>query len=110
MAQITIKGFVSKDVEYKDLGKEKIRRARLTVVDDTRSKNVGFWVDFWKDNAELLKDIKKGDCVIVKAYVEDNSFEKDGMKKYGIQYTGFAIKKCARDGGVDLDKVFDSIE
>ena len=107
MAQLMAKGFVS-DLKQEQLGVKKIGRTRITLVDDSRKKKVSFYIDFWQDNQCLVSDIKKGDRVIVKAYIDDNSYEvpdKDGNKKiFALQYTGFDIAKVKAE---DLESEFE---
>lgn len=111
MAEIVIKGFVAK-IDNTPVGEKKIERTRLLVVDETRSANVAFNVDFWRENAKLVADIVKGNVVLVKAYVDDASYTRTengkDVKHYMLAYTGFAVKKCERDTP-DLGKEFDDV-
>lgn len=107
MAQLMAKGFIS-DLKQEQLGEKKVDRTRITLVDDSRKKKVGFLIDFWQDNQNLVKDVKKGDRVIVKAYIDDNSYEipdKGGNKKvFSLQYTGFDIVKVKAE---DIESEFE---
>lgn len=107
MAQLMAKGFIS-DLKQEQLGEKKIGRTRITLVDDSRKRKVSFYIDFWQDNQSLVADIKKGDRVIAKAYIDDNSYEvsdKGGNKKvFSLQYTGFDIVKVKPE---DLESEFE---
>lgn len=107
MAQLMAKGFIS-DLKQEQLGEKKIGRTRITLVDDSRKRKVSFLIDFWQDNQKMVSDLKKGDRVIVKAYIDDNSYEvpdNGGNKKvFSLQYTGFDIAKVKAE---DLESEFE---
>lgn len=115
MAQLIAKGYIA-DIKQEQVGKEnKIDRTRITLVDDTRKKKVSFFIDFWQENSKLLANFKKGSRVIVKAFIDDNSYvvkdEKgnDTDKKiFSLQYTGTGIVEVAEPG--DLDDEFNKAQ
>ncbi len=109
MAEIVIKGFVA-SVDNTPVGEKAVERTRLSVVDETRSKSVFFNVDFWRENAKLVKDVVKGNTLLIKAYVDDASYVKKengkDVRHYMLSYSGYAVKKCTRDTP-DLGKEFE---
>ena len=112
MAQVTIKGFVAQIGELEKVGKNKdIPKVSITVIDDTRSKSVGFFLDLWRDMTKLVQSLKKGSRVMVKATVEDGSYEKEenGTKRkiYGYRFNATQIIPYVENADEDLDKEFE---
>lgn len=111
MAQITIKGYIATDVVVEKVGKNKDKeKVRVTIVDTTGVKNVGFFVDFWGNMIPQIQQFKKGSNVIVKAKVEDGSYEKDvDGRKTRIYMLNYIAKEivCVVASSEDLDKEFE---
>lgn len=112
MAQVTIKGFISKIGELENVGKNKdIPKLSITVIDDTRAKSVGFFVDFWRDMTKQAQLFKKGSRVMVKATVEDGTYEREEngnkTKVYGYRFNATQIISCVEKPDEDLDKEFE---
>jgi single-stranded DNA-binding protein len=111
MAQITIKGYIATDVVVETVGKNKDKeKVRVTIVDTTGVKNVGFFVDFWGNMIPQIQQFKKGSNVLVKARVEDGSYEKEVEgKKTKIYMLNYIAKEIVGvvDGVEDLDKEFE---
>ena len=111
MAQITIKGFIASDIKVETVGSKGVQRVRVTVIDESRSKSVGFFVDFWRDLAVQVQQFKKGSRVMIKAVVEDGSYDKevDGVKKkiYGYNFNARQIIPYVENADEDLDREFE---
>ncbi|MDE6474335.1 MAG: hypothetical protein K2L70_04485 [Clostridia bacterium] len=108
MAQITIKGYIAGDITVNKVGKNNIEKARALIFDDTRQKHVGFQVDFWRDMVKEIQKFRKGSKVMVKATVEDGTYEKDvnGQKTkiYALNYNAIEIVAVVDGVEEDLDK------
>ena len=68
-----------------------------------KDKDKTFWANCvaWKKTAELISQyFKKGSQILVEGYVEEQKWEKDGVKRSSIQITVERFEFCgSSDGG-----------
>lgn len=114
MAQIIIKGFVAKDLEIIQVGKDKqYDIARIFVIDETfkdkKGNGIGFGVEAFGKLVDEVKELTKGARIICKCNVVDNSYEKDGNKIRAISYRLVEKPVVYDDKLEDLFDIYDRL-
>lgn len=118
MNKVFFSGNLARDVEvrYTRTGKATARTV-IAVSNRTKNPDGTYGADFfdltaWEKTAEFMgKWLKKGSRVVVECRAENDNYEKDGVKHYGIKFVvenvefGDSKKKDSAPPSYDDDEV-----
>lgn len=91
MNKVILQGRLTKDIEYREYGENKIAKGNLAVSREKKETDGSYKSDFinitaFGNNASLLKDYtKKGDRLLIDGKLQTSSYEKDGEKRISYE-------------------------
>lgn len=107
--KILLHGRLTKDPELRQVGTDKLSLCNFTVAVDRPYSKGETKADFiqcqaWRQTAEFIsKYFSKGKLIVVEGMLNNNNYEKDGVKHYsyvvGVQNVSFGEGKNSSNGG-----------
>jgi len=107
--KILLHGRLTKDPELRQVGTDKLSLCNFTVAVDRPYSKGETKADFiqcqaWRQTAEFIsKYFSKGKLIVVEGMLNNNNYEKDGVKHYtyvvGVQNVSFGEGKGSSEGG-----------
>jgi single-strand DNA-binding protein len=107
--KIILHGRLTKDPELRQVGANKLSLCNFTVAVDRPYSKGETKADFiqcqaWRQTAEFIsKYFSKGKLIVVEGMLNNNNYEKDGVKHYsyvvGVQNVSFGEGKNSSNGG-----------
>ena len=101
--KLLLHGRITKDPELKRVGSDNLALCNFTVAIDRPYSKGETKADFiqcqaWRQTAEFIcKWFKKGELIVVEGMMNNNNYEKDGIKHYsyvvGVQNVSFGGSK-----------------
>lgn len=110
MNSFTLMGNLTKDPELTEVGNEKLKKCKFTVaVKRPNTKDVTDFIPCtaWRNSAEnIAKFFSKGRKILVSGYMTSNTYESDGKKVTGYDWTVTEWEFC--DKGVSAPSEMDT--
>jgi single-strand DNA-binding protein len=107
--KILLHGRLTADPELRQVGTDKLSLCNFTVAVDRPYSKGETKADFiqcqaWRQTAEFIsKYFSKGKLIVVEGMLNNNNYEKDGVKHYtyvvGVQNVSFGEGKGSSEGG-----------
>jgi len=93
MKRIEVIGNLTHDVELKETKSGDVANISIAVNSGKDKEPTFVPITVWKEQAEnLAKYNKKGSKLYIRADIENNNYEKDGVKHYGFKFTAIEIE------------------